>query len=78
MLHSERKPGRHEKKQYNVWRVLGPAGPVETFSVYGIQAAAEAIYGTWDFEVTDPAGNNVPTHLLYAHCRKMGTSTCGD
>ena len=44
--------GRHEKKWYNVWRVLGPAGPEERFPVYGLDEAREAIKGCWDYEVT--------------------------
>ena len=57
--------GRHEQRDYRVWRVLGPAGPVQEFNVHGIQAAADAIVGGYDYEVTNLAtGIPVPTHIL--------------
>ena len=47
--------GKHEKKFYYVWRVLGPAGPEEKLVVYGFDAAQESVKGCWDWEIT-PAG----------------------
>ena len=44
--------GKHEPKQYEVWRVLGPAGPQERFVVHSLDQAKEAIKGCWDWEVT--------------------------
>ena len=51
--------GKHEKKLYNIWRVLGPAGPQESFCVYGIGRAREAVKGCWDYEVTTIDGKVV-------------------
>lgn len=56
---------KHAKKWYNVWRVLGPAGPEERFPVLGAEEARQAIKGCWDWEVTDTSGNLVPDSLLY-------------
>lgn len=39
---------KHAVKQYSVYRVLGPAGPEQKFTVYGTKAAEEAIRGCWD------------------------------
>lgn len=44
--------GKHAKKWYDVWRVLGPAGPEETISVYGLDEAKKAVEGCWDYEIT--------------------------
>jgi len=49
--------GKHEKKWYNVYRVLGPTGPEERFPVLGLDEAKEAAIGCWDWEVTDTNGN---------------------
>ena len=51
--------GKHEKRKYVVWRVLGPAGPTDTLTVLGLDAVKEAISGCWDWEVTDPNGKEV-------------------
>lgn len=45
--------GKHEKKLYTVWRVLGPAGPQEQFDVLGLDEAIQATIGCWDWEVKD-------------------------
>ena len=45
--------GKHEKKEeYIVWRVLGPAGPIDRIKVSGIHNVREAILGCYDWEVT--------------------------
>ena len=44
--------GKHEKKWYLVWRVLGPAGPVEETYVFGRQEAEALCMGCWDWEIT--------------------------
>ena len=44
--------GKHEKKWYNVYRVVGPAGPEEQFQVYGIDEARKTVQGCWDYEIT--------------------------
>lgn len=51
--------GKHEQKDYNVWRVLGPAGPEERFTVHGLAAAKEAVKGCWDWEVTRADGKEI-------------------
>lgn len=56
--------GKHEKKAYNIWRVTGPSGPQERFSVTGIEKAAECVSGCWDWEVTDMNNNKVPGYIL--------------
>ena len=43
---------KHERKWYVVYRVLGPAGPEETFPVYGFDNAKEAVKGCWDYDIT--------------------------
>lgn len=43
--------GKHEPKDYVVWRVLGPAGPEEYFVVTGFDNAKQAIIGCWDWEI---------------------------
>lgn len=43
---------RHLKQPYKVWRVVGPAGPVQEFTVYGIDEARFAIQGCHDWRVT--------------------------
>lgn len=58
--HETEHVGKHEKKYYNVWRVLSPVGPEVTETVYGLDAAHKAILGCWDWEVTDMDGNIVP------------------
>ena len=58
--------GKHEPKQYFVWRVLGPAGPEQRFTVTGLKAAREAIYGCWDAEVTDINGKDVTKTVMYS------------
>lgn len=63
--------GKHEKKHYNVWRVLGPAGPEETFTVYGIEEAGKAILGCWDWEVTAMNGNTVEDSVLVKYASYM-------
>lgn len=45
--------GKHEKRWYMVWRVLGPAGPEEKIKVYGREAARQAVIGCWDWVVRD-------------------------
>ena len=44
--------GKHSKKWYMVWRVLGPAGPVEEIYVFGRQEAEKLCKGCWDSEIT--------------------------
>lgn len=51
--------GKHEKQWYNVYRVLGPAGPEERFPVYGKDEAKRMIAYCWDWEVTDTKGDIV-------------------
>jgi hypothetical protein len=51
--------GKHEKQWYNVYRVLGPAGPEEEIRVYGRQEALNAILGCWDYEVRNERGEVV-------------------
>ena len=50
---------KHEKKWYNVWRVLGPAGPQEVLPAFGLGEAKELIKGCWDWEVTTETGEIV-------------------
>ncbi len=64
--------GKHEMKHYNVWRVLSPSGPEETFSVYGIETAASYIDGCYDYEVTDMCGRIIPDSTLFLFLRKDG------
>ena len=45
--------GKHEKHEYRVWRVYGPAGPEETITVFGKEALKKATKGMWDYEVAD-------------------------
>jgi len=45
--------GKHEKHEYRVWRVLGPAGPEEVITVHGKEELSKAITGMWDYEVAD-------------------------
>lgn len=45
--------GKHGPKWYNVWRVIGPAGPEEELMVYGIKEAAKAVEGCWDYTVSE-------------------------
>ena len=52
--------GKHEKKQYYVWIVESAIGPERRFSVYGLDKAAEATAGCWDWEVRDQ--NNCLVH----------------
>lgn len=56
--------GKHEKKNYKVWRVLGPAGPAETITVYGLDAVKAAVQGCWDWEVKDMYGNIIRSEQL--------------
>lgn len=56
--------GKYEKKKYKVWRVLGPAGPSETITVYGLDAAKTAVQGCWDWEVKDMQGNIIRSDQL--------------
>lgn len=69
----EQYAGKHFKKYYNVWRVVGPAGPEEQFSVEGLDKAAEAVYGMWDAEVTDMSGRVISPYVVLAHYRKAVT-----
>lgn len=46
------KHGKHEKKLYRVWRVLGPAGPEVEELIYGLQEARDLCIGCWDYEIT--------------------------
>lgn len=58
---------KHAKKLYRVYRVLGPAGPEESFDVYGIDKVREVILGCWDWDVTDEHGYPVdPRIVLYS------------
>lgn len=59
--HNDDYVGKHAKKWYNIYRVLGPTGPEERFSVLGLDEAREAIKGCWDYEVTDTKGEIVRT-----------------
>ena len=45
--------GKHEKHEYRVWRVHGPAGPQEIVTVHGKKELKEATKGMWDYEVAD-------------------------
>lgn len=45
--------GKHEKRWYTVWRVLGPGGPEETIQVFGRDEAIKATLGCWDWCVKD-------------------------
>ena len=44
--------GKHEPKNYIVYRVLGPAGPEDYQFITGLDNVKEAIKGCWDWEVT--------------------------
>lgn len=55
---------KHEKKHYSVWIVESAIGPERNFSVYGIDKAAEATLGCWDWEVRDPYNRLVPECVL--------------
>lgn len=62
--------GKHEMKQYTIWRVLSAAGPEETFTVIGLNEVYKNILGTWDWEVRDERGNIVPEKvILYGGAR---------
>lgn len=43
---------KHMKQWYEVWRVLGPAGPLEVLPAFGLEEAKELIKGCWDWKVT--------------------------
>lgn len=58
-FHYEEYKPKHAKQWYNVWRVLGPAGPEERIPVLGIEEAKKAVLGCWDWEVTDTKGELV-------------------
>lgn len=63
--------GKHELKNYNIWRVQGPAGPQERFSVCGLEKAAEYTLGCWDYSVTDMNGKDIPMETLSYYRRKV-------
>lgn len=44
--------GKHFKKEYRIWRVLGPAGPVQEFNVIGLDEAKRAVLRCWDYTIT--------------------------
>lgn len=43
--------GKHAKKWYRVWRVLGPGGPQEEINIFGKQEAEALCEGCWDWEI---------------------------
>lgn len=44
--------GKHEQKDYLVYRVLSAGGPEQRIQVQGFDNAKAAIAGCWDWEVT--------------------------
>ena len=56
--------GKHAPKWYNVWRVLGPAGPQQEFLAYGLEEVKKAVKGCWDYEVTTTDGQLIDERLL--------------
>ena len=69
------KVGKHEKKWYSVWRVLGPGGPEDAMSVYGLENAAKYTSGCWDYTVRRPDGTFVPENII-SYYRKVGKHAC--
>ena len=51
--------GKHEKKWYNVHRVLGPGGPSETIQIYGLDAAKDAVKDIYGYKITTLDGRTV-------------------
>ena len=51
--------GKHAKKMYKVYRVLGPAGPEEILEAYGLDEVRQLISGCWDWEVVTLDGKEV-------------------
>ena len=58
--------GKHEPRQYTVWRVLGPAGPEERLTVTGLPAVRAAVLGCWDWEVHNDKGERVYDRFIFA------------
>ena len=50
---------KHAAQWYNVWRVLGPAGPQESMQAYGLEEVRYLISGCHDYEVTTLDGKEV-------------------
>ena len=44
--------GKHCKKLYHVWVVLGPAGPAQEYDIWGLEEAKQSVQGAWDYEIT--------------------------
>lgn len=44
--------GKHCKKTYHVWKVLGPAGPLQEYDILGLDEARKSVEGAWDAEIT--------------------------
>ena len=50
---------KHAAQWYNVWRVLGPAGPQEIVPAYGLDEARRLTVGCWDAEITSAVDGKV-------------------
>lgn len=69
--------GKHEKHEYRVWRVHGPAGPVEVITVHGKQELNNAVVGMWDYEVADiTAGEQLDNCYSVTATEKESTKRC--
>jgi len=51
--------GKHEKKWYNVHRVLGPGGPSEIIPIYGLDAAKDAVKDIYGYKIVTLDGRTV-------------------
>lgn len=51
--------GKHEKKWYNVHRVLGPGGPSETVAIFGLEEAKNSVKDIYGCKIVDPNGRTV-------------------
>lgn len=44
--------GKHVKKEYLVWMIAGPTGPVYEYTVLGLEEAKESVEGAWAWKIT--------------------------
>ena len=43
--------GKHFKKEYHVWRMIGPSGPVQEFNLIGLDEAKQAVNWCWKYRI---------------------------
>ncbi len=43
--------GKHAPKEYHVWMVIGPAGPIIERNIWGLDQAKQFVRGSWDHEI---------------------------